>query len=31
MRIAWLQVIVAFILGSIIGQRFSHMHPMVNQ
>jgi hypothetical protein len=27
-RIAWLQVIVAFILGGLLGQRFVHLHPV---
>ena len=26
--IAWLQVIVGFILGALFGQRFAHMHPV---
>lgn len=27
-QIVWWQAIVAFILGALLGQRFSHMHPM---
>lgn len=30
MRIQWVPVIVAYILGGVIGQRFNHMHPLVN-
>ena len=27
-RIVWWQVIVGFILGALLGQRFVHLHPM---
>jgi hypothetical protein len=30
MRVQWAPVIVAFIVGGLIGQRFNHMHPLVS-
>ncbi len=28
MRLAWWQIIIAFIAGALLGQRFTHLHPL---